>query len=127
MTGTLIVKHTGEAIKVHATKDHPDSHYNHAVWVDDSGNAYLQVGMEDMQPLFTLYLDEPWATRKEIGKEITRLRKEKGMSVRQLGEILGLSWVAINQIELGKTSPKIDFLRTILAYFGKRLTIVDDD
>lgn len=127
MTGTLIVKHTGEAIKVHATKDHPDSHYNHAVWVDDSGNAYLQVGMEDMQPLFTLYLDEPWATRKEIGKEITRLRKEKGMSVRQLGEILGLSWVAINQIELGKTSPKIDFLRTILAYFGKRLAIVDDD
>lgn len=35
---------TGEAIPVHATTEHPASSYGHAVWVDDAGNAYGEVG-----------------------------------------------------------------------------------
>lgn len=33
-------------VKVHATTDHPASHYGKAVWVDDENNAYCQVGHE---------------------------------------------------------------------------------
>lgn len=35
-------------IKVHQTCDHPDSHYNLPVWVDDDNVAYCQVGLEMM-------------------------------------------------------------------------------
>lgn len=36
---------TGETIPVHATTDHPDSHYGRPVWVDDNGTAYAEVGV----------------------------------------------------------------------------------
>ncbi|MBR2146345.1 MAG: hypothetical protein IJ925_02685 [Muribaculaceae bacterium] len=45
MTGKLIIKSTGEEIKVHSTTEHPTSSYGKAVWVDEQNNAYLQVGL----------------------------------------------------------------------------------
>ncbi len=35
---------TGETILCHATTEHPDSSYGHAVWVDDNNVAYCEVG-----------------------------------------------------------------------------------
>lgn len=34
----------GAQVLVHATTDHPDSHYGIPVWVDDDNYAYCQVG-----------------------------------------------------------------------------------
>lgn len=44
-TATLRNIVTGVEVKVHATTDHPDSHYGQPVWVDDEGTAYCQVGL----------------------------------------------------------------------------------
>lgn len=42
----------GKEIKVTATTEHPNSSYGKAVWVDDNGIAYCQVGMES--PFYTV-------------------------------------------------------------------------
>lgn len=44
---------TGDHIDVVATTEHPDSSYGKAVWVDDNGIAYAQVGM----PIFGYKID----------------------------------------------------------------------
>ncbi len=42
----------GEEVEVTATTNHPDSSYGQAVWVDEKGTAYCQVGME--APFYTV-------------------------------------------------------------------------
>lgn len=46
MEAILIDMLSGDRIKVHDTTDHPTSSYGQAVWVDDKGNSYCQVGYE---------------------------------------------------------------------------------
>lgn len=52
MKATIKNKITGEQIAVHSTTEHPNSSYGKAVWVDDNGIAYCQVGMES--PFYTV-------------------------------------------------------------------------
>lgn len=54
MTATLINNLTGERIPVTATCEHSASSYGKPVWVDGENNAYLQVGLERMQPLYSI-------------------------------------------------------------------------
>lgn len=54
MKATLINNLTGERIPVTATCEHSSSSYGHAVWVDSENNAYLQVGLEHMQSLYSI-------------------------------------------------------------------------
>ena len=44
-TATLKNMVNGVEVRVHATTEHPDSHYGQPVWVDDEGTAYCQVGL----------------------------------------------------------------------------------
>lgn len=113
MTGTIIIKKTGEEIKVHATTNHPSSSYGKAVWVDDNDIAYMQVGLEQYNPLYSLVLDEPFRTRRRIGEKIATLRKGKGLTVRQLAEKTGLNQSNISSIENGKYSAGLDVLNKI--------------
>ncbi len=41
-TATLVNRLNGVKIKVYSTTDHPDSHYNIPVWVDEEGVAYIE-------------------------------------------------------------------------------------
>lgn len=43
---------SGEEVKVIATTEHPDSSYGKVVWIDETGVAYCQVGMES--PFYTV-------------------------------------------------------------------------
>lgn len=45
-TATLVSRINGAKVKVHATTEHPASSYGDAVWVDDEGTAYCEVGFE---------------------------------------------------------------------------------
>ena len=45
-----------------------------------------------------------------IGKNIARLRKEKGLTQRELGEMVGVSNQAVSKWESEITSPNILFL-----------------
>lgn len=53
-TAMLTETATGRKIRVHATTEHPDFHYGHAVWVDDDGVAYFEVGAKFHDPNYSI-------------------------------------------------------------------------
>lgn len=57
---TLIINATGVKRRVHATTDHPDSHYGIPVWVDDDNVAYCEVDPPYHQPFFTVIEDSKY-------------------------------------------------------------------
>lgn len=48
-----------------------------------------------------------------IGEKIRKIRKENGLTQKQLGEKLGVSYQMIAQYENGKRNPKIDTIEKI--------------
>lgn len=50
-----------------------------------------------------------------IGQNIKNARKNKGLSQKQLGELLGVSQAAIGQFENEKSTPKLETLEKIAA------------
>ncbi|MGN0355028.1 MAG: helix-turn-helix domain-containing protein [Muricoprocola sp.] len=58
-----------------------------------------------------------------VGENIRRIRKEKGLTQKQLGERLNMTQSAIGQFENDKTSPKIETVDKIASALG--VNIVD--
>lgn len=54
----------------------------------------------------------------EIGKEIARLRIEKGLTIRELAENTGIVFTAFPNIESGKTDIRIGTLERIAKGLG---------
>lgn len=48
-----------------------------------------------------------------VGENIKKIRKEKGLTQRKLGELSGINEVQIRQYELGSANPKIETLEKI--------------
>lgn len=53
--------------------------------------------------------------RKDIGDRLKRLRTERGLSLRALGEQIGFSAAFLSQVELGQASPSLASLGKIVA------------
>ena len=63
-----------------------------------------------------------------IGEQIKKVRQEKGLSQKALGQLLGVSQQHIAQYETGKRKPKYDTLKKIIhALNVPILDIVDED
>lgn len=54
----------------------------------------------------------------ELGRMISRLRTEKGLSQRDLADLLGVSNGAIGMWETGKRQPDLDTVKKISSFFG---------
>jgi len=52
---------------------------------------------------------------------VRELRKERGWSQAELGEILGIARQSVNAIETGKHSPSLPLAFEIAKLFGKRV------
>lgn len=55
----------------------------------------------------------------DIGKRLTQLRKEKGLTTNKLANMAGVSQSHLREIELGKRNPTVE----ILSYFCDALDI----
>lgn len=53
-----------------------------------------------------------------VGENIRRIRKEKGLTQKQLGERLNMTQSAVGQFENDKTSPKIETVEKIASALG---------
>ena len=62
--------------------------------------------------------------RERIGKHISELRKEKGISQEKLAELSGVGYSHIARIELGRYSVGIDTLSKIANVFNCELDFV---
>lgn len=56
-----------------------------------------------------------------IGENIKRLRKRKGVTQEQIGEVLGISVTAVSKWERNETYPDITLLFPLAQYFGVTL------
>lgn len=61
----------------------------------------------------------------QIGYNIKRLRKAAGLTQKQLGEKLGISFQSVAQWETGKRIPKIETLRKIAAALNCDISELD--
>lgn len=50
--------------------------------------------------------------------QLRELRKQKGLTMKQLGKIVGVGESAISQYENGKRQPDYDILNKLADYFG---------
>lgn len=57
-----------------------------------------------------------------VGEQIMLARRRAGMTQRDLGEKLGVSHVAVGDIERGKTKPNLDHLAAIAEALGVPLS-----
>lgn len=60
--------------------------------------------------------------REEIGAELQTIRVQKGLTVRELGEICGMQHSSIVKIENGKYNVSVDILGKVAEALGMRLT-----
>lgn len=56
--------------------------------------------------------------QKEIGEKIKYLRTRKGISMRELGDNLGVSHAHISKLESGINSPSVDLLEKLSEFFN---------
>lgn len=56
--------------------------------------------------------------RKMFSERLSQLRKSKGLSMLQLGEILGVSDEAVRLMERGKRSPSFEVLLSVAEFFS---------
>lgn len=68
---------------------------------------------------------EEVAFEAQLMAELTKTRKEKCLTQKELGELCGLPQSAIASIEKGENSPSISTVTKVLTALGKRLYIGD--
>lgn len=63
--------------------------------------------------------------RRDLGKKLAEIRMNKGLSIRQLAELAGVSFQNISKIEQGKYNVSIDILGKICESLNCRIDIVE--
>jgi DNA-binding XRE family transcriptional regulator len=59
----------------------------------------------------------------EVTREVIRLRTEKGLTQKQLAELVGTKQSAISRLENGSYNPSLEFLTKIAHALGKEMHI----
>lgn len=59
----------------------------------------------------------------EPAYQIARLRVQRGLTQAELAKLVGTKQSSIARLESGKSVPKLDFLRRVVAALGGRLTV----
>ena len=63
--------------------------------------------------------------REYIGKRVAEIRQAKGLSIRKLAELCGVTASNITKIEHGRYNVSIDILGKICESLGVRLDLVE--
>lgn len=56
-------------------------------------------------------------TKSDFSSKLTLLRKDRGLSIAQLAQMLGISFEAVRLMERGKRSPSVEVLNELVAIF----------
>ena len=70
--------------------------------------------------------DQKQENRLRIGGQVAAIRKENGLSIRELAEACGVTAQNITKIEHGKYNVSVDILGKICEALGCRIDIVSD-
>lgn len=56
---------------------------------------------------------------KELGRKIREVRKDIGLTMRQLAELVGVNYTTIHRVETGRVSPSVVLLSEIAHHLGR--------
>ena len=70
--------------------------------------------------------NESMSDREYIGKRVAEIRQAKGLSVRKLAELCGVTASNITKIEHGRYNVSVDILGKICEALGCRIDIVEE-
>ena len=62
-----------------------------------------------------------------VGENIRKLRKERGMTQKQLGEMCGIKEANIRKYELDKANPKIETIERIAQALGVPIRAIKEN
>lgn len=65
--------------------------------------------------------------QEQLGKKIAALRKESGMTQRELGEELNISYQAVSKWERGESYPDFDTISRMAKIFGVKLSYFESE
>lgn len=106
---------------VTATTDHPACSYGQALWVDEQGTAYFQIGM--VNPLYTEEsVDFTSATREELGQLIRGWRVSQGISIRDMAKRASVRPSTVQNVENGAFTPRLDVIQRMFLVLGRNIT-----
>ena len=94
--------------------------------VRERGDEALGESWEELQKeLFTPEEIAASELRVKMMIEISRARRERGITQKELGELSGVKQPIIARMEKGSTKPQLDTILKVLAPLGKTLYIGD--
>jgi transcriptional regulator with XRE-family HTH domain len=67
------------------------------------------------------------ALQQELGRKIRELRKEKGLTMQQLAEMVGVNYTTIHRVETGRVSPSVVLLSEIAHRLGRSAASLLED
>ncbi len=59
---------------------------------------------------------------KQIGNRIKELRKEKGMTLKDLGDAINFNYSNLSKIERGDRKPTLELLESLADFFNKDIS-----
>ncbi len=62
-----------------------------------------------------------------VGENIKRIRKERGLTQKELGELCGINEVQVRRYEIGKANPKIETIDRIASALGVFIADIKED
>ena len=89
--------------------------------MDADNNPYCQCDLPCVR--YTVEISDTDRRRKEIGDAIAKARAERGLTVRSLAKLSGVTAANINRIENGNYNAGIDIISRICAALGAELKI----
>ena len=87
------------------------------IWGKEDGKR-VEVGKLKYRDLLGI----PKTYREKIGEELQTIRVQKGLTVRELGEMCGMQHSSIVKIENGKYNVSVDILGKVADSLGCKLT-----
>jgi transcriptional regulator with XRE-family HTH domain len=72
-------------------------------------------------------MSETRPEQRRLGLRIREFRKERGLSMQQLAELVGVNYTTIYRVETGKVSPSVVLLSDIAHQLGHSITSILDN
>jgi transcriptional regulator with XRE-family HTH domain len=65
--------------------------------------------------------------QQQLGRKIRELRKQRGLTMRQLADMVGVNYTTIHRMETGRVSPSVVLLSEIADRLGDSITNLLED
>lgn len=92
---------------------------------DKTGSGFLKIKCRKREINDIYLIAKDWSHRDRIGQRIAKLRQERGLSVRALGELSGVTYQNVYKIEHGRYNVSIDILQKICNALDVEIALID--